>query len=51
MCRKRYKMKIKYKEETRKLFNIYNEAFDISLKKKKLEKKNILDNNNNVIYS
>ena len=42
-------MKIKYKEETEKLFNIYNEAFDISLKKKKLEKKNILDNNNNFL--
>ena len=42
-------MKIKYKDENEKLFNIYNEAFDISLKKKKLEKKNTLDNNNNFL--
>ena len=29
-------MKIKYKEETERLFNIYDESFNISLKKKKV---------------
>lgn len=40
-------MKIKYYEK--KLFNIYNESFSISTKKKKIEKNNILEKTNNFL--